>query len=605
MQQVRTNRLYASMSRRRALAVSGAGAAGMLAAALIGCSSGKQPASPASPVNQAAAPGGAAAAETPKRGGTLRFPQDQNPDSLNPYLAGAGVTTSMLHESTYSQLFQFEPGFRQAASGKVVGDLVDKWEQPDPLTIIAHLNPKAKFDQKAPLNGRALTSDDVAQSWKRLLAAPTLAPNLAFAANPDRPIKTMVAIDASTVRIELAFVDATTLTNLAARRMFIVPAEGVSGTIDLQREMRGSGAFRLDSYQPGVGLKFSRNPDWYGGPERPYVDNIDVPLIADQAQREVQFRARKLHWSGASPTNIPLLAKELPGTEIGLGAVPTSAPNLSMSFAPSQPWFDVRVRRGVSMGIDRDTLADVLWNARSYDALGVHLNVYHNAPLSGGTGAFWLDPNSPKFGPSAAFVKHNVSEAVKLLAAAGYTSAKPLEFDMVYPGVALGQEWPTRVETVQAMLRSVGVKANAVSVDYATEYIPKFYRGKTIFKGKNVDAAVHYVSGGSPADGLGYYLTYYLPAASATVTGTSFPEMEAMVRKERGVIEFDARVAGVHNLNRYATDNMFVIPVGPYTESYDLIWKQLRGPQEWQSTGSARLGVSGNLFPYYWFREQI
>ena len=606
MEPRKTTPLHASVSRRRALAIATTGTAGLLGAALIGCSAGSKAPAPAE--SKAAAPSAAAAPETPKRGGTLRYSVDQNPDSLNPYLGlGGGATAGAFHQNVYSTMFAFEPGFKQAASGKVIGDAATSWEQPDPLTVIVRLNPKAKFDQRAPLNGRALNAEDVVQTWKLYLATPTQATGLSNKANPDAPVTSIEAVDASTVRIRLAASDATALSRLGGA-LRILPAEGIAGQIDLAKEMRGTGAFMLDSYHPGVSLKFKRNPDWFGGPDKPYVDAIENPIISAQAQLDVQFRARKLQWSSVANENIPQFAKDLPGTEIAVGTPNTRSPLISPSFSPGQPWHDIRVRRAVSMAIDRDTLADVLFNPRQFDALGVKLNVFWNAPLSGGYGAFWLDPKSPKFGPASAYLTHNVAESTKMLAAAGYTSAKPLEFDLLYPGTTYGTDWPTRAETLQSMLKQAGVKMNAVSIDYATEYVPKIFRGKTLFKGRNVDAAAHLVSGGGSSDALLYYLNFYTAKAASTATGTEFPEFEEMIRKQMPVTEFNARVEGVHNLSRYAVDNMLVVPAGPYTEFIDLVWKDLRGPQEWSPwSPSIRFGVSyiSLLFQNYWFRNQM
>ena len=69
---------------------------------------------------------------------------------------------------------------------------------------------------------------------------------------------------------------------------------------------------------------------------------------------------------------------------------------------------------------------------------------------------------------------------------------------------------------------------------------------------------------------------------------------------------FDERVAGIYDLNRWTMDNMVTLPVGPSTEGVDLIWKALRGPQRYRTWGASTPGISANtyLFPNYWFQEQ-
>jgi peptide/nickel transport system substrate-binding protein len=68
----------------------------------------------------------------------------------------------------YSALVRFEPGYMKPAANKVVPDLAESWEfAPDGLSIVFKLRPNLKFHDKAPVNGRAVTTDDVLFSWQR------------------------------------------------------------------------------------------------------------------------------------------------------------------------------------------------------------------------------------------------------------------------------------------------------------------------------------------------------------------------------------------------------------------------------------------------------
>lgn len=593
------NPVHRVMSRRRALALAGTGAAGLTAAALIGCSSKSQPASSASIAT--AVPAGSG---KPKSGGTLKFAQRNNPDSLDPYKALASTAGPHNASMVYSQLFINELGDGKAASGKVEGDLAEKWEQPDPLTLVIHLNQAAKFDQKDPLNGRKVTAEDVVETWKYYAKTSTYRTQLSNAANPDAAITGMEVIDPATVRVKLKFVDATTIPTMA-NGFWVMPVEGITGKIDLTKEPRGSGPFLFDSYKSSVSLAYKRNPNWFrSGGSRPYFDAVNMPIIPEQAQLEAQFRAKNLHFAAVSQENIPIFAKELKGTEVVIGS-PVSRSHLGgFSYLPGQPWHDVRVRRALSMTIDRDVMAKVLYAPDSFAQFGVKLTTRWNAPLGGAYGAFWLDPKSSSFGPAAAYLQHNVPEAVKMLAAAGFTSAKPLEFDYVYAGSAFGADFPQRVEIQQSMMKDAGIKVNAIAVDYTTDYIPNYLRSKAAFKGKKVEAAVHYYPGGAGGDPLGaFYFQHLSSTGSSSQTGKKFPELDAMARKQQQVTNFDERIAGIHELNRWATDNMVVLPAGPATETVDLVWKALRGPGQYRAwTG---LYPSLDILPESWFEEQI
>ncbi|MSQ30651.1 MAG: ABC transporter substrate-binding protein [Dehalococcoidia bacterium] len=606
MEPSQRNPLYASMTRRRALTAAGAGFAGVAGAALVGCSSSsKKPAADAGRPAVAVAPA-APADDKPKPGGVLRYPQPKDPDSLDPYRLAFATGGTWAAVNAYSKLFTLEPGVNRPASGKIIGDLAQSWEQVDPLTLNIKLNPAAKFDQKEPLNGRQVTAEDVVTSYNRFAKESYDRANLVNAVNKLAPIDKITAIDKSTVQVKMAVSDSTVLALLCGS-LWVMPVEGLSGKIDFQKEQRGSGPYLFDSYKPSVELNYKRNPNWHlsdGG--RPWAD-LQIKVIPDQAQTETQFRAKNLQWASVALPNIPQFSKDLKDTEIAIGNPDVRSPLLGMSWLPNQPWNDIRVRHALSMAINRDQLAEVVYNKKQFDAMGVKLTVRWNAPIAGGYGAYWLDPkDTAKFGPSSAYVQHNIAEAKKLLDAAGYNAQKPLEFGNVYAGVYYGQDWPTRVEVLQSMMRDAGMKMNSISVDYATDYIPKYFTAKAKYDLRDGKPAVQFPPGGANIDPVNYYSGFLSSTGGQSQVGDKFPELDAKIVKAKGITNFEERVAAVHDMQRYSTEQMIVIPVGPGMEGIDLVWKGLRGPQVFKPwTTTVPFGTAANMYllPEYWFAD--
>jgi ABC-type transport system substrate-binding protein len=503
-----------------------------------------------------------------------------------------------------SQLLNFENGHGAPASGKIVGDLVQSWETPDPTTIVFKLNPAAKFDSREPTNGRAVTAEDVAQAWKRWSAEYAGRTTTANSANKDAPVSTMEAVDPKTVRVKLAFPDALALPLIAGNSIYIQPMEGISGKFDQTTGIRGSGPFILEEYKQSVGATFKRNPNgWHVDKALPYFDAVNASIIGAVAQTEVQFRSKNLHMLAVSIENIPPFAKELKDTKIALATPTSQGPYWGFSYAPDQPWHDVRVRRAVSMSLDRETFAKVLFDPKAFEAVGVKLDVFWNNPLSAGFGDYWLDPKGKNLGPGAAYLQHNVAEAKKLLAAAGFGDDKPLTFDVIYPGLQYGRDYPTRVETWQSMAAEAGIKAVGASIDY-TEYIPKYFRGKAKFEGKANKWAVHYPPGGGGTfDPLAWMLNHLSKTGTSSSVGDKFPELDDMIQKQRQVTDVDARRDGIQTIERWVADNVVNVPTGPVTQAVDLIWNKLHGPGEIQAwTGNFPREVA---YAYYWMDGQI
>ena len=598
-----TTTTWSAISRRRLIGAAATGSVGLAGAALIGCSAGGKPTTVATTgAPSAAAPKSSAPAQ-PKQGGILKYAVPQDIDSLDPVKAGAGIQTwpSAL---TVSTLVRFETGFGAPASGKIAGDVATGWESPDPLTIIFKLNPAAKFDSRQPTNGRQVTSEDVVQSWKRFSTESAGRTAYANAANKDASIVSMEAVDATTVRVKLAFPDALALPLIAGNSIFIQSVEGIGGKFNQIQDIRGSGPFILEQYKQSVGATFKRNPNgWHRAPGLPYLDGVNVSIIGALAQTEAQFRAKNLHQLAVSIENIPTFAKELKDATIALATPSSQGPYWGFSYAPGQPWHDIRVRRALSMSLDRDTFAKVLFDPKAFEAVGVKLDVFWNTPLSAGFGDYWLDPKGTGLGAGAQYLKHNVAESKKLLEAAGFTAQTPLTFDVIYPGLQYGRDYPTRVETWQSMAAQAGIKAMGASIDY-TEYIPKYFRGKAIFEGKANKHAVHYPPGGGGTyDPLAWMLNHLSKSGTSTSVGEKFPELDAMIQKQRTVTEFAARKQGVHDIEKWVAEQVVNVATGPLTQTVDLIWNQLHGPGEVQAWPGNFPGAAD--YAYYWIDGQI
>jgi ABC-type transport system substrate-binding protein len=134
----------------------------------------------------------------------------------------------------------------------------------------------------------------------------------------------------------------------------------------------------------------------------------------------------------------------------------------------------VRVRQAASMSIDREGFADVLDNRKAFHDGGIDLSIGYNTVVGAGWGSDWLDPYDEKtFGPSHKYLKFNVAEAKKLLAAAGY--ANGVEFDFIYNQDNLfGAAYARTRDLYAAMLTEAGLKPRMKGVNY-TEYNMNHY----------------------------------------------------------------------------------------------------------------------------------
>lgn len=626
------NRNYWSsrISRRTALRGAAVGAAGVAGAALIGCDDGDDATSTPAP-DGGGGGGTATAAPTTaptsppqvQAGGTFKYFSAFDVDSFDNHTSPTFKTFD-LNSYTYSRLVRYTTGENGAeATGEVRGDLAESIEQVDDTTVVFKLRQGLPWDRRPPTEGRVLDSEDVVASWDRLRDGGAYRSLLANEVEPTAPIVSMEATDANTVTMKTARPDALTLPIMAwyLSGFWIFPKEAAQGGYDPQAEVRGNGPFLLDSYTPAVGFTMVKNPDWYGGPDRPIFDKIELPIIEDVAQREAQFRAGNIYLNGPNAAAFPQIVKEVDGTELFTGPATFAGSSIGYNMIPDSGFTDPRVRKAVSMTQDRDIFAEIFLGLADFDEVGVSLTPKWNTPMSSGYGPFYLDPKGPDFGPGAANLVHNIPEAVKQLDAAGFNSGNPFKFDLIWPGIRYGADWPTMMETLQAMAAEASIEINLVPLDYTTEWIAKtetdadglrtsggYFRSYTQFEGPaNKSAVLMNPSGGRSTAGE-WLSTFYTSGGPNNQVGDNWPELDKMVSDARGILDFEAQIAQYHDIQRFMMENMVVQPFIPRAEGTGIKWAGLIGPGGTKAWGGNALGERNSrneLYPDWSLDESL
>jgi ABC-type transport system substrate-binding protein len=125
--------------------------------------------------------------------------------------------------------------------------------------------------------------------------------------------------------------------------------------------MIGSGPFMLKSYQKGVQIDFERNPSYYMKGQ-PYLDGVVIEITPDAAARLSLLRAGKVDMGHMWGYMVPEEAKSLKQTNPEMVMTPTmTVGSGKLYFRTDQPPFnDVRVRRAISLAIDRKGWNDAL-----------------------------------------------------------------------------------------------------------------------------------------------------------------------------------------------------------------------------------------------------
>ena len=454
-------------SRRRFLSTAGTAGIGAVGLALVGCGDDDNATGGANTLG-AAAPG-AAASPTPtdplagvKRGGVYKTSTSVDPTSFDPYGSPSAGTKGNA-SYCYGRLYKYKTDPKvEAANVLPTPDMAVAAEaSPDGLKWTIKLRPGLKFHNVAPVNGRAVTSDDVKFSWGRATA--TTNPNrtqLNFVDKVEYP-------DASTVTFTLASPRVQFLEILADTNLLQIMPTEADGKFDPFKQMIGSGPWIFDSFRAGEKIVYNKNPDWY---EKgyPLMDGVEVAIIPEYANRKAQFLAGSLY-------DVLLNADDLVGIRDQLKGVTLYGellPYISQFYFdpdPNSPVQDPRVRQAISMCIDRDALTDLAYNTKKLKAANLDVKTGWNNIIPAGLPRFWLDPQGKDMGDTGKYWKFNVAEAKKLMAAAG--KADGFEIKYQYPGNAYPASFYPIAEAQIGYLAGIGIKANVETQDYSSKYI--------------------------------------------------------------------------------------------------------------------------------------
>jgi ABC-type transport system substrate-binding protein len=160
----------------------------------------------------------------------------------------------------------------------------------DGTTLTFKLRPEAKWQQKAPANGRQVTAEDVKISFERIKGLGAKSPRSGNYINVD----SITAIDATTVQFKLKAPQADLLSAMSDQYDLIIPKEiAARGDDAIQKteDVRGSGPAELSSYEAGQRYSLKRRADGYWKPNTAWLDGFDVVNQVDNQQKSNALRA--------------------------------------------------------------------------------------------------------------------------------------------------------------------------------------------------------------------------------------------------------------------------------------------------------------------------
>ncbi|MGD9893727.1 MAG: ABC transporter substrate-binding protein [Dehalococcoidia bacterium] len=511
-------------SRRRALAAVGVSAGAMTIAAACG---GDDDDGDAGGATQATAISGGAAPQggQPKRGGTLRSAAGPLGAELDPHKTNTPFESAGIWHWAGNFLMRFnQEGLPEPDLATAQPEISDGG-----TTLIFKLRPEAKWQPRAPVNGRVLEAEDVAYTFERIKSEVKPSPRASFFVN----VESIETPDKNTAVFKTKAPEADLLSKMSDQYQLVVPKEwkGKEKPVSSAQDVVGTGPYMADSHVLDQGFRMSRRPDGYWKENTAWLDGWDFKRVDDAQAQLAAARADQIESVGLTGDQLPEFEQD---TERWYVLQSTNPTRECLLLNQERDFYkDVRVRQAVWRGIERKQIYDLV-----FAGLGIA-----GGPMTPAAAA-WVLPNE-ELEKLPGFKKDRdaeLKEAKDLLAAAGYADG----FDDVMTTVTAFST-NEQADLYVPQLQRIGLRYRLENV--GTDFNTFLQRE---INGDFSAAATLFLSGPYPDAQINQY---HYTGASRNYAHFSDPKLDAMMDAQSKEFDVNKRKQLVFDLQRELINN--------------------------------------------------
>lgn len=416
-------------------------------------------------------------------GGSLTAMIQTEPDSLDPFVAVAADTMSLLF-NVYDGLMVLQD------DGSVACDLAESYEiSDDGLTYTFKIRDTACFS-----NGNAVTMDDVVYSYQKYASTNSMFTNVES-----------VEGSGDTLTIKLKTPDASFITTVA--QYGVAPDDD---SIDLNETPIGSGPYMITSYTPGSDIVFEKNPYYNTNPDRvPHLDKITVQVnMSDSSVALNELLAGDLDLCQFMD---PSSASTVEAQGYQVIAAPSNTVQIMAMNNDVEPFNNLEVRQAINYAIDKQAIVDTVMYGES-ETLDSH--------MSPAMSTYYADDLDNTY-------SLDLDKAQELLADAGY--ADGFSFTIKVPS-----SYQRHVDTalmIKDMLAKVNITVNVEQIEWATWL-------EDVYANRDYEATVIGIAGKPDPDTV---MKIYTSTYDRNFYNYSNPEYDELIEEGKAETDTAAR----------------------------------------------------------------
>ncbi len=309
------------------------------------------------------------------------------------------------------------------------------------------------------MKGAPITAKDVKYSFDHAKLPSSLVQEYVF-----NNIKSVAAIDDHTVQFKTNYPHWRWLMDLDSYNTMVMPNglhEWAGGTISPEKA-RGGGPWIVEDYRPGSLIIFRPNEAYRKVFGVPYADRLNFAILASGAPRLQAWIGKQSQVFAPDAGSLDAALKARPEAKQLLDDfAPTRTQALFMKTT-EKPWDDVRMRRALSMSVDREGWGKTLRYEYKLES----------GPITWGYPDWKLDPAKMP-ADVGKWLKYDPAEATNLVQAAGSPS-QVFEVHM-HP---YNNSYTPEAQFLEESMKKIGVNTKLKVYEYnnwlSTAYIGKY-----------------------------------------------------------------------------------------------------------------------------------
>jgi oligopeptide transport system substrate-binding protein len=212
-----------------------------------------------------------------------------------------------------------------------------------------------------------------------------------------------------------------------------------------------NGAYTLAEFVPNDHIKIVKNPKFFD------AANVKIDVV-NYIPAEDRAAAMKRYEAGELDSNNDFPTEQLGDLKTKFGDQLQTGPQLATYYyvfkTKKDPWSNAKLRHAISMVIDRDHLAEKVWQNAMIPAYGM-------VP----PGVAGYTPKTTSYAGMSQLDRED--EAKKLFAELGITPEKPLKMELRYN---TSENHKNTAVAIQEMLKPFNIEVTLINVDGKTHY---------------------------------------------------------------------------------------------------------------------------------------